>query len=100
MKKRTWELERILGGLLVLLMCAAPQIYAQGRGGRGGGGGFGGGFGGGVGGGAAGTTTYSAPGGVGTANISVDPQTHDLIISADELTLQQIQKVQSGGFST
>ena len=80
-----------------------------GRGGGAGGGGFGGGgfgggafgggaFGGGAaGGGARGNTTtssqYNNNGTVGTAQISVDPDTHNLIIIADAPTMAQIREV-------
>ena len=77
-------------------------------GGRGGGGGFGGGgfggFGGGGFGGVAGganaarnsastSSQYNNNGAVGTAQISVDPDTHNLIIIADAPTMAQIRSV-------
>jgi general secretion pathway protein D len=99
-----------LVGVLILLFCAANELHAQGRGGGGGGGrgGGGGGFGGGGfgggsagGGGGAGVRTastassgqYNNNGTVGSANISVDPATHNLIIVADADTMEQIRQV-------
>ena len=85
---------------LALLLCATFELHAQfGGGGRGGGGGFGGGFGGGArigggfGGGANNSQQYNNNGTVGTANISVDPVTHNLVIIADPITMAQIHKV-------
>jgi general secretion pathway protein D len=108
---------------LIILCCASIQIFAgggRGGGGGAGGGGFGGGgggFGGGGGGfggagfggvgfGAAaaaagtaarGATTsasqYNNNGSVGTAQITVDPDTHQLVIIADEPTMEQIRAV-------
>ena len=113
MKMQTLNWNKILGCILIFLFCAAIQSYAQ-RGGGGGGGGFGGGgrgggggggfggFGGGAfgGGGAnaarpAATTSsqYNNNGTVGTAQISVDPDTHNLIIIADQQTMEQIRQV-------
>jgi general secretion pathway protein D len=103
---------KYLGGVLIFLLSATFELHAQfgggggGGGGRfGGGGGFGGGGfggfgGGGFGGGAVnrGTTTsgssqYNNNGTVGTANISVDPVTHNLVIVADAETMAQIREV-------
>ena len=83
---------------LALLLGAAVELHAQQRGG-GGGGGFGGfgGFGGG--GNNAGntssrsTTTFNNNGSVGNAIITVDPQTHNIIVIADEETSRQISNV-------
>jgi general secretion pathway protein D len=72
----------------------------------GGGGGFGGGGfgaaaagGGGTGAGGArattGTSTYNNNGTVGTASITVDPDTHNLIVTADAVTMAQIRQVLS-----
>jgi general secretion pathway protein D len=83
-------------------LCATFELHAQfggGGGGRGGGGGGGGFGGGGAGGGAARTAStsgsgqYNNNGTVGTANISVDPVTHNLVIVADAETMEQIRKV-------
>jgi general secretion pathway protein D len=95
---------KYFGGVLIILFCAAINLHAQGRGGGGGGGGFGGGgggfggFGGGGGGGnriggAANNSQYNNNGTVGTASITVDPNTHNLVIVADKDTMEQIQKV-------
>lgn len=87
---------------LAFLFCAAPQIHAQGRGGGGGGfGGFGGfGGGGGIFGGGNRNNTSSSSSGeynnngqVGGATISVDPDTHNIIVIADDETGQQISNV-------
>jgi general secretion pathway protein D len=91
---------KCLGGALIVLF-AATQLHAQGRGGGGGGGGFGGGGGGGgrggggggFGGGASGSQQYNNNGTVGTASITVDPNTHHLVIVADAETMEQIDRV-------
>ena len=91
---------KYLGGALALLLCATFELPAQFRpGGGGGGGGFGGfgGFGGG--GGFNRTTTgtssgqYNNNGTVGSASITVDPTTHNLVIIADKDTMEQIKRV-------
>jgi general secretion pathway protein D len=114
MQKLNWN--KIIGCVLIFLFCATIQIHAQGRGGGGGGrgggggggggGGFGGlfgggGFGGAIGGGAnaaartaaTSSSQYNNNGTVGTASIQVDPDTHNLIIVADPVTMEQIRKV-------
>jgi general secretion pathway protein D len=88
--------QKYLGAVLIFLLCASPQLHAQGRGGGGGGfGGFGGGGGGG--GGRGGTANssqqYNNNGTVGSASITVDPTTHNLVIVADADTMEQIKKV-------
>jgi general secretion pathway protein D len=121
MKKQTLNLNKIFGCVLIFLFCATIQIHAQGRGGGGGGGGRGGGGGGGFGGGGGGfgglfggggigggiggganaaartaatsSSQYNNNGTVGTASITVDPDTHNLIIVADPVTMEQIRKV-------
>lgn len=99
---KTNHFSNYLGGALALLLCATLELQAQQRGGGGFGGfgGFGGGgfFGGGAvvnrgTGGAAGSGQYNNNGTVGTANISVDPMTHNLIIVADAETMAQIKQV-------
>ena len=99
--------QKYIGGVLVILLCATFELHAQfgGGGGRGGGGGGfgGGGFGGGGFGGGGGAARpaastansgqYNNNGTVGTANISVDPVTHNLVIVADAETMEQIRKV-------
>jgi general secretion pathway protein D len=91
--------KKCLGGVLTLLFCAAMEIHAQQRTGGGGGGGFGG-FGGGGGnnfnrgGGSSSTTSqYNNNGTVGSAVISVDPVTHNIIVIADKETSEQIRQV-------
>ncbi len=90
---------KYLGGVLALLLCATINLHAQGRGGGGGargGGGFGGGatiVGGGGGFGGASSGGYNNNGTVGSANISVDPMTHNLVITADAKTMEQIRNV-------
>ena len=93
--------QKHLGGVLVLLLCATFELQAQNRGGGGGGfGGFGGGGGfrgfGGAGNSSSGSsssTEYNNNGTVGTANIQVDPVTHNIIIAADAETTEQIRRV-------
>ena len=96
-----------LAGLV--LVCATLTLHAQRFGGGGGGfGGFGGFGGGGFGGGGFGgggfgggnnanrsttTSAYNNNGSVGSATITVDPQTHNLVVIADETTAAQIRSV-------
>jgi len=92
--------KKYLGGVLIFLFCAAMEIQAQQR--PGGGGGFGG-FGGFGGGGfnnanrnnASSSTSgqYNNNGTVGSAVISVDPVTHNIMVIADKETSEQIRKV-------
>ena len=91
-----------LGGVLTLLFCAAMEIHAQQRTGGGGGGGFGGfgGFGGGGGFNAnrnnassSSSGQYNNNGTVGSAVISVDPVTHNIMVIADKQTSEQIRQV-------
>jgi general secretion pathway protein D len=105
MKTQLWK--KISGVLLVLAACATLGLHAQtGRGGGGfggfGGGGFGGGGfgGGGFGGnrGGFGSTAnsgeeYNNNGMVGGASIMVDPDTHNIIVVADQATSDQISNV-------
>ncbi len=90
---------KYLGGLLLFLFCAAIEIHAQPR--PGGGGGFGG-FGGFGGGGfdnfnrnntASTSSSYNNNGTVGNATFAVDPDTHSIVVIADEQTAAQIQQV-------
>ena len=99
---KTQQFKNIYGGVLALLLGTALAVHAQQRGGGGfGGGGFGGfgGFGGGGnfgGGGRSGSSTtasYNNNGTVGNATITVDPQTHNLVVIADEETSLQISNV-------
>ncbi len=107
--------KKLFGVSFILLLCAAIEIHAQGRGGgggggggRGGGGGGGGGFGGfggggfggggggargGGGGGSSATGQYNNNGTVGSATFSVDPVTHTLSVVADKETMEQIRQV-------
>ena len=97
---KTQQFNKYLGGILVFLFCAAIEIHAQQRGG-GGFGGFGGcgGFVGGFGGNrnnnnnSASSSQYNNNGSVGTATFSVNPDTHDIVVIADEQTAAQIQEV-------
>jgi general secretion pathway protein D len=91
-----------LGGVLIFLLCATFELHAQFRPGGGGGGGFGGfgGFGGGGGfnnanrgGSTANTSQYNNNGTVGSAVISVDPVTHNIMVIADKETSEQIAQV-------
>jgi general secretion pathway protein D len=91
--------KKLSGGVLAFLLCAAIEAHAQRfGGGGGGGGGFGGfgGFGGGGGNNANRSTTsgqYNNNGTVGSAVISVDPVTHNIIVIADKETTAQIERV-------
>ena len=112
MKMLSFNWNKILGCAMVSLFCAAFQVQAGGGfGGGGGGGGRGGGFGGGgfggfggfggggaTGGGARGATgstssQYNNNGTVGSAVFAIDPDTHNLIITADPVTMEQIREV-------
>jgi general secretion pathway protein D len=101
---KTNSFQKHLGGVLIFLLCAAFELHAQPRGAGGGGGGGGGGFGGFGGGGGGGgggfraansanSSQYNNNGTVGSANISVDPVTHNLVIVADKETTEQIRRV-------
>jgi general secretion pathway protein D len=87
-----------LGGVLALLFCAAMEIQAQQRTGGGGGGGFGG-FGGfnnanrNNASSSSSSSEYNNNGQVGSAVISVDPVTHNIIVIADKETSEQIGRV-------
>ncbi len=90
--------QKYLGGVLVFLLCAAFELHAQVR--PGGGGGFGGfgGFGGGAfnnanRGSATSSGQYNNNGTVGSATISVDPVTHNIMVIADKQTSEQIGQV-------
>ena len=96
---KTHSLKNYFGLAIVGWFCAATAFAQQRTGGGGGGfGGFGG-FGGGgfVGqrsGGSSGTTSaYNNNGTVGSATITVDPDTHDIVVIADEETSLQISNV-------
>ncbi len=90
-------LKRILALVSILIGLAGSPLLAQQRGG--GGGGFGGGgFGGGGGGGGGNnnnnaSSLYNRNGTVGSAMISVDPQTHNIVVIADAQTSLQISNV-------
>src|ERR1017187_6089620 len=92
-----------LGGVLIFLLCATFELHAQYRTGGGGGGGGFGGFGGFGGGGfnnanrnnasSSSSGQYNNNGTVGSAVISVDPVTHNIIVIADKQTSEQIRQV-------
>jgi general secretion pathway protein D len=94
---KTNHFKKYFGGVLIFLLCAAFNLHAQQRGGGGGFGGFGGGGGGGTfNRGTASTANsvqYNNNGTVGSANIQVDPVTHNLVITADGPTTEQIKRV-------
>jgi general secretion pathway protein D len=104
---KTNHFKKYFGAVLIFLVCAVFELHAQPRGGGGGGfgggaGGFGGfgGFGGGNGGGgnnanrnATTSGQYNNNGTVGSAVISVDPVTHNIIVIADKETTEQIGTV-------
>ncbi len=95
-----------LGLSLALCLCGAVEIHAQGTG-RGGGGGGGGNYGGGGGRGGGGgsfgggasssgsTSTRDYPNStmIGSASVSIDPQTHSIIVIGDDKTLDSIGQV-------
>jgi general secretion pathway protein D len=91
--------KKFSAGALAFLLGAAVELHAQQRGGGGGFGGFGGFGGGGFGGGGGAnannrsTTAYNNNGSVGNAIITVDPQTHNIVVIADEETSLQISNV-------
>ncbi len=89
---KTNYFKKHLGGVLILLLCAAFQLHAQPR--PGGFGGFGG-FNAFNRNNASSTTSgqYNNNGTVGTANIQYDPVTHNIIIAADAETTEQIRRV-------
>jgi general secretion pathway protein D len=93
---------KLLSTAATILFAGAVALQAQqryGGGGGGGGGGFGGfgGFGGnafrGGGFGASTTSPYNNNGTVGNASIYVDPDTHNIVVSADAVTAEQISNV-------
>jgi general secretion pathway protein D len=94
---KTNDFKKYVGGILVFLLCATMAVHAQQR--PGGGVGFGGfgGFGGGFNNINRGATTsggqYNNNGSVGSATISVDPVTHNIIVIADKETSDQIKRV-------
>ena len=98
---KTQPFKKYTAGILAVLFCTAMEVYAQQRPGGGGGiGGFGGfgGFGGGAFGGnrnnnSSSSSQYNNNGSVGTATFSVDPDTHNIVVIADEQTAAQIQEV-------
>ncbi len=91
--------KKISAGALALWLGAAVALHAQQRGGGGGFGGFGGFGGGGFGGGGGGTansrssSSYNNNGSVGNATVTVDPQTHNIVMIADEETMLQMSNV-------
>ena len=101
--------KKLFGGCLIILFGAMINLQAQQRFGGGGGGGGGGGFGGfggfggggggnfGGGGNRGGSTTgssqYNNNGTFGSAVISVDPVSHNIMVIADRETSEQIQRV-------
>ena len=92
---KTNRFPKYLGGVLIFLLCAAMEIHAQQR--TGGSGGFGG-----FGGfnnanrnnaSSSSSSEYNNNGQVGSAVISVDPVTHNIIVIADKETSEQIRHV-------
>ncbi|HEY2083563.1 MAG TPA: hypothetical protein VGI88_12325, partial [Verrucomicrobiae bacterium] len=85
MKIESVNWKKCLGGLLAFGICAAFQTHAQ----------FGGFFNGGATQNrpATSTTTYNSAGNVGNASVMVDPDTHNLIINADEDTTKAMMEV-------
>jgi general secretion pathway protein D len=94
---KTQSFKKYAGVLLAALLCAAVETQAQQRGGTGGFGGFGG-FGGGgnrnnSSSSGSSSSQYNNNGTVGSAVVSVDPETHNIIVIADEQTSEQISNV-------
>ena len=89
--------KKSIAGGLALLLGAAVELHAQRTGGTGGFGGFSGFGGGNTTSGRSGSSSSSGAfnnnGQVGSAVITVDPQTHNLVVIADELTALQISNV-------
>lgn len=92
MKTQLWK--KILGGMIALFVGATLPLPAQQRGGGGGFGGFGGGN---NNANRSSSSTssgqYNANGAVGTATITVDPDTRNIVFSTDEQTADQIRQV-------
>jgi general secretion pathway protein D len=80
--------KKCLGGMAALVVSAALQVHAQP---------FGGGFFGGGGGAqnraASSTTTYNSAGSVGNASVTVDQDSHNVIVTADPATTAAIMEV-------
>src|SRR5580704_4510244 len=105
MKTQSFKWNRCIAVLLGLSLFAIGNVHAQQQSGaRPAGGGQGGGFGGGYGGGfnrtattpqsgSANASQYNAAGSVGNATISVDPDTHNMTIIADDDTTKYIAQV-------
>ena len=106
MRTKSFNWNRCMAVLLGFSLLATVSIHAQQQGGArpGGGGGQGGGFGGGYGGGfnrgattpqsgTANSSQYNAAGTVGNATISIDTDTHNVTIIADDDTTKYISEV-------
>ena len=79
--------KKSIGGIIALALCAAVQSQAQpvGLGGLFGGGGQNRG--------AQSSTTYNSAGNVGNAQIMIDPDSHNLILNADEETTKAVLEI-------
>jgi general secretion pathway protein D len=84
--------KKSVGGIVALALCAVMQSHAQGNFG-GGGGNFNIGGGGAQNRAASSSTTYNPAGSVGNAQITVDPDTRNLIIDADPETTKAILEI-------
>jgi general secretion pathway protein D len=98
MKPKHIQRTGLIALLLGLCLVGTPEIFAQRTGGGGGGGGGGGRTGGGGGGGGSGasrssTRTYYPNGMIGDATITSDPETHSIVVIADDETNLEISKV-------
>ena len=97
MNMRQIKFTAVVAGVLSLWLGVAGNLYAQRTGGSSGRtGGFGGGAssaGRSAGGSAAGSQSYNPNGQVGSATISVDPDTRNITVIADEETMKQISQV-------
>src|SRR5690348_3760604 len=80
--------KKLFGGMVALSLCAALQSHAQPN--------FGGGvfnIGGAQNRSAQSSQSYNPAGGVGNAQITIDPDTHNLILNADEATTKAMLEV-------
>ncbi len=94
---KNYSFKMVFTGMLAVLLCAI-ELHAQQRGGFGGFGGFGGLGAGGAANRAGGSQStmagqYNNNGSIGSAVITVDPQTHNIVVIADEETSQQISNI-------
>src|SRR5438270_9018117 len=90
MKIQLVNWRKYLAAIAALAVCSALRVHAQPFGGFGG---FGGGNNNGGGGQNRTTATYNPAGSVGNATVMVDPDTHNLIVNADEETTKAMLQI-------